>query len=194
MRDEKSCAIFKMCINLSENCHISFFSGLGTWVILMCIWASESSASLLRRAPRLPFTLAWEKLNKQEVRRPGTSCLPQNGPLVPSSSSRGRQLLLEPMVPLEPAQSLQVQCFGSEFHLSLFLPTTSEHIQTQWSHYPLTNWATKQLEYIIFYLMASSVAGGHLLPHTDTPTSLHGFFWFLSPHPQQRALRSGRQR
>lgn len=32
---------------------------------------------------------------------------------------------------LQTIQSLQVQCFGSEFHLTLFLPTTSEQIQTQ---------------------------------------------------------------
>lgn len=34
----------------------------------------------------LPLTLAWDKLHKQEVRRPGTSCLPWNGPLVPRGS------------------------------------------------------------------------------------------------------------
>lgn len=32
---------------------------------------------------------------------------------------------------LQTIQSLQDQCFGSEFRLTLFLPTTSEQIQTQ---------------------------------------------------------------
>lgn len=37
--------------------------------------------------PPLPLNLAWEKLNKQEMRRLDTSCLPSNRLLVPRSST-----------------------------------------------------------------------------------------------------------
>lgn len=102
--------------------------------VLTCLSGSFSTSSVLLQG-RLSFpaqagtrpslALAWEKLDKQEVRRPGTSCLPPNGPLVPSSGA------LQLTAHLQTIQSLQVQCFGSEFRLTLFLPTTSEQIQTQ---------------------------------------------------------------
>lgn len=86
--------------------------------------ATSFLVQLGRTRPPLPLT--WEKLNKQEVRRPGTSCLPSNGPLVPRGGTEIRGLLqvLPPSspLPLRPIQSLQDQCFGCEFCLTPFLP------------------------------------------------------------------------
>ena len=76
--------------------------------------------------PSLPLTLAWDKLDKQEVRRPGTSRLPSNGPLVPreatAAANAATTAATDSSATSTDSPSPQARCFGSEFRLTLFLP------------------------------------------------------------------------
>lgn len=123
---------------------------------------------------RPPLPLTWEKLNKQEVRRPGTSCLPSNRPLVPRGGTEIRGLLqvLPPNSPppLRPIQSLQDQCFGCEFCLTPFLPPEPPaNTMNPLSICQLGHSAA---------VMSSSMPAGLLLPHTGNfyAATLHVMF------------------
>lgn len=124
-----------------------------------CVWESEKEGQLLTTTfsihldstrPPLPITLAWDKLYKQEVRRPGTSRLPSNGPLVPRGSTEKLWAFATKSVFPATFAAFTMSpdpLFWSSVQSIHFPATwpTFKQSPAQWSHYPLANLATKQL-------------------------------------------------